>query len=89
MFYGKAIDWTNVKEELGDLYWYIAMLLHIMAEMEKTTPGAIEDQVREANIRKLSARYSEGKFNSTEAINRNLQAERQVLEESTQQPKAE
>ena len=25
-FYGKPVDWVNVREEIGDVLWYLALL---------------------------------------------------------------
>jgi NTP pyrophosphatase (non-canonical NTP hydrolase) len=71
VFYGRALDKVNLEEELGDLFWYMA----IMAD----TLGISFEQVMEKNIRKLKSRYGE-KFTEERAITRNLQTERQILE---------
>lgn len=72
IYYGKELDRTNIKEELGDLMWYMAILLR---ELDLN----FED-VLEVNINKLKARYGE-KFNSENALNRNLDIERAILEQ--------
>jgi NTP pyrophosphatase (non-canonical NTP hydrolase) len=69
--YGKPIDMTNLKEELGDLMWYIARLC-------KSFNFTLEE-VMELNINKLKARYGD-KFTEEAALNRNLVKERDVLE---------
>lgn len=70
--YGKPIDWINVQEEIGDLMWYIANFCNINNfDLEK---------IIENNIKKLRSRYPE-KFTEYDAINRNLEQERKVLEE--------
>lgn len=69
--YGKKIDWTNVKEEIGDLMWYIA-------EFCNTNGFDLED-ILATNIAKLKARYPE-KFTAENAINRDTDTERQILE---------
>lgn len=71
IFYGKDLDVTNVKEEVGDLFWYIAILcdnLNISFE-----------EIWETNIEKLAARYPD-KFTEKDALNRNLNKERKILE---------
>jgi NTP pyrophosphatase (non-canonical NTP hydrolase) len=69
--YGKPVDWVNVEEELGDLMWYIANFCNI---------NDIDlEQVMQINIDKLRARYPE-KFTQENALNRNLEAERKILE---------
>ena len=48
-FYGRELDVRNIKEELGDLMWY---LYQILEELDYTP-----SQCREDNIAKLSKRY--------------------------------
>lgn len=69
--YGKPIDWVNVKEEIGDLMWYVAnfCVMH----------GFDLEEIFQITIDKLKIRYPE-KFTSESAINRNLDKERKVLE---------
>jgi NTP pyrophosphatase (non-canonical NTP hydrolase) len=65
-------DETNMREELGDLLWYIAVGCKALnVDMSK---------VAERNIEKLAARYPE-KFTSEKALNRNHDAERAILEQ--------
>lgn len=71
MFYGKPLDKVNLREEIGDLMWYIA----IACEALGTT---IEEECQ-VNINKLRARYPD-KFTSNDAINRDLEKERAILE---------
>lgn len=71
ILYGKDIDEPNLKEELGDLEWYIALAIDEL----KTTFGI----VFETNIEKLRARYP-NKFTEHHALNRNLDKERKILE---------
>jgi NTP pyrophosphatase (non-canonical NTP hydrolase) len=71
IFYGKPIDKVNLGEELGDLFWYIAIACDEL--------GISFEQVWENNIAKLKARYGE-KFSEAAALNRNLPVERKVLE---------
>lgn len=71
MMAGEKVDEVNLKEELGDLMWYIA----------RTARGlnvSLED-VMMTNIKKLAKRYP-GKFSSESALNRDLAAERKILE---------
>lgn len=65
------LDMVNVAEETGDSDWYKAII--------HDETGITEDTVREKVIAKLKARYGE-KFSSEAAINRDLAAERKVLE---------
>lgn len=69
--YGKDIDWVNVKEEIGDLMWYIS-------EFANEYNFDLEE-ILATNIAKLQKRFPE-KFTSEYAINRNLDAEREILE---------
>ena len=70
-FDGLELDSVNISEELGDCFWYLA----IGSDALKTGFPAIMEQ----NIEKLRARYPE-KFDSQKAINRDLAAERSILE---------
>jgi NTP pyrophosphatase (non-canonical NTP hydrolase) len=72
VFYGADPDKVNLKEELGDLFWYIAVLCDAL--------GISFEEVWETNIAKLKSRYGE-KFNEDGALNRDLQKERGILEE--------
>lgn len=69
--YGKQVDWVNVEEEIGDLMWYVANFCRIN--------GLDFEDILERNINKLRVRYPE-KFTHQAANNRNLSAERKVLE---------
>lgn len=71
LFYGKPLDVTNLKEELGDLLWYMAIAMDELG----TDFDAEQDRV----IRKLKARYP-SKFDNALAENRDLVAERKILE---------
>lgn len=66
-----SIDKVNIKEELGDVLWYVAVLC-------KTHGFSFED-IMETNIAKLKARFPE-RFNEHDANNRDLNNERKVLE---------
>ena len=71
IFYGKPLDEVNLKEELGDLLWYVALAMRVLdtdfdTEMAK-------------NIAKLQARFP-SKFTEEDAEVRDLDAERAILE---------
>jgi len=70
--YEKKIDYVNLKEELGDILWYVANFCNV----NKWTM----EEVMETNINKLKVRFPE-KFTQENAINRNLEEERKVLEQ--------
>lgn len=67
---GTAVDKVNLKEEIGDLAWYIFLLIDAV-------DGDWND-ILTRNIEKLRTRYPE-KFTSHHAINRDLSAEREAL----------
>lgn len=69
--YGKELDVVNVEEEIGDLLWYIANFTDMM-EFDLS-------DIMEKNIAKLQARFP-NKFEADRAINRDLNNERQILE---------
>lgn len=71
-FYGKELDYVNLKEEAGDLLWYVAILIDEL--------GTTFEEVMDINIDKLKARYPE-KFTNERALNRDLDTERGILEQ--------
>ena len=72
IFYGKDLDTVNLSEEMGDLFWYCALIADEL--------GVDFSQVMETNIAKLKARYGE-KFSEDKAQKRDLGVERQILEQ--------
>lgn len=72
IFYGKPLDKVNLREELGDILWYVALALRTLDTDFET--------VMERNIEKLKARYPQN-FTEEHAISRDLEAERKILEE--------
>ena len=68
---GNAIDRVNIKEEIGDAKWYMA----ILAKVARFVWGDDE----RVNIAKLRARFPD-KFTEYDAVNRNLDNERAILE---------
>ena len=73
----QKVDLVNVREENGDLNWYQAIFYDAMREMGYE--GTWDDDL-EKNIAKLRARYPD-KFDSDRAMNRDLDLERQILED--------
>jgi len=73
MYYGRELDLTNVKEEAGDILWYLAILFDTVG----TDFGTEMQRV----INKLKTRFPE-KFEDDLAHNRDLEAERKVLEDT-------
>ena len=70
-FYGRDVDYVNVREEAGDLLWYLAILFD---ELDTTF-----EKEMERVINKLKTRFPE-KFNIGQAHSRDLEGERKVLE---------
>lgn len=68
----EGIDKTNLLEELGDVMWYIALIAE--------DHGWSFEDIMETNMAKLKKRFPE-KFTEEAAINRNVEAEREVLEQ--------
>lgn len=71
LLYGKELDLVNLDEEIGDLLWYIAIYI-------ESRQGSFES-IMQINIEKLRARYP-NKFTEYDALNRNLDNERNILE---------
>lgn len=71
IFYGKPLDFTNLLEECSDTYWYTGVIIDVL----RTTIN----EVMTMNIEKLKLRYPE-KFSEHHAEHRNLEAERELLE---------
>jgi NTP pyrophosphatase (non-canonical NTP hydrolase) len=73
VFYGKEVDNTNLKEELGDLLWYLTIALD--------TLESSYEEVMQMNLEKLRKRYGV-KFSEEKAVNRDIAGEREVLEQN-------
>ena len=72
IIYDRALDEINIMEESGDISWYQALIL-----------SAVKKGMQEAldkNIAKLKQRFGD-KFDYDAVINRDLAAERRILEE--------
>ena len=63
VYYGKELDKVNLFEEVGDLFWYLALLADEL--------GFSFDDVMEKNLEKLNARYRD-EFDPEKALNRDL-----------------
>lgn len=70
-FYGKELDITNIKEEAGDMLWYLALLFDAIGTDFETEQARV--------IAKLKARFPD-KFTEEKAENRDLVTERAILE---------
>jgi hypothetical protein len=75
MFGGEDFDRTNAVEELGDLEWYMAVMRNRL--------GISQEKVQRINIAKLRARYPD-KFQSGDALERDHEHERSVLESASE-----
>jgi NTP pyrophosphatase (non-canonical NTP hydrolase) len=71
LFYGKPLDLVNISEEIGDLFWYVALALDYI--------GLDFETVMAQNNAKLKARFPD-KFTEEAATNRDLRKEREILE---------
>lgn len=70
IIYGKPLDIANLKEELGDMFWFLNIACDEL--------GFTFEDLQELNIKKLKARYGD-KFSSDKAINRDLEKEKEIL----------
>lgn len=71
VFYGKPLDKVNLAEELGDVFWYMAIMSDAL--------GVSFADIMAKNIAKLKTRYG-SKFTENAALNRDIPAERKILE---------
>ena len=71
VFYGTKLDVVNLKEELGDMMWYMAIACDVL--------GTSFEKEQERVVNKLKTRYPD-KFTKDKASTRDLDAEREVLE---------
>lgn len=69
--YGKPIDWNNVREEIGDIFWYLTLLI--------VACGFNLWEVIKVNRKKIETRYPDKCFKKDKALNRNLEAESVAL----------
>lgn len=72
IFYGKPLDKVNLVEEIGDILWYSAIVLDACQSSF--------DDAMDKNIAKLRRRYPQGIFSASNAINRDVEAERVAME---------
>lgn len=70
LHYGQGLDVERVKDELGDVMWYVALVANCL-ELSL-------DEIMEANIRKLSVRYPE-RYTDLCALNRDRAAEAKAI----------
>ena len=70
IFYGKELDKVNLFEEVGDLFWYLAIIADVV--------GFSFEDAMEKNLAKLRARYGD-EFDPEKALNRDLEKELEAL----------
>lgn len=70
-FAGRKLDRAHLIEELGDVMWYMNLMVDAI--------GTTWERVMEANINKLETRFPDKKFNADHAINRDLDAEKAAM----------
>ncbi len=73
MFQGRPIDVTNIKEECGDLWFYMTELMAAI--------GTNIFDIMKMNVAKLKQRYPDG-FNIQKSVDRDTDQEREILEEN-------
>jgi NTP pyrophosphatase (non-canonical NTP hydrolase) len=71
IFGDEALDTVNIGEEVGDLFWYAAIL--------SDEHGFAFEKIMGTNIAKLQRRFPD-KFDAARAIDRDTQAERVILD---------
>lgn len=71
IYYGQPLDKTNLIEEMGDIFYYLAMMSRVL--------NVSFEEIMAINIEKLKARYGD-KFTEDKALNRDLDKERKILE---------
>ena len=81
VYYKQTIDILNLKEELGDLMWYGALLVDEISSIENKSHTEVLEDIFQQNKRKLHTRYPD-KYTDKLARERNLEAERRAMEET-------
>ena len=71
-FYGKEMDRAKIIGEVGDIQWYLTVLLDTM--------DVSMEEVLEKNIAKLQNRYGGQSFASYATMNRDEQQEQKIME---------
>ncbi len=70
-FNDRRFDLDHVVEELGDIMWYINLMIQGL--------GLTWSTVLEKNIAKLEARYPDLRYDSEKSLNRNVAAEKAAM----------
>jgi|DEB0MinimDraft_6_1074348.scaffolds.fasta_scaffold55822_3 NTP pyrophosphatase (non-canonical NTP hydrolase) len=72
VYYGKPLDKTHLKEEIGDVLYYLAIAIDALDSDFQT--------LKDANIAKLKTRYPDG-FEKNKALKRDVEAEYRAMED--------
>jgi NTP pyrophosphatase (non-canonical NTP hydrolase) len=75
VYYEKPVDIDNLKEEIGDAFWYLSIFTRLL--------DLDPHEIMEENIAKLKQRYPE-KFTTEDAINRDYDKEKLAVQKSKQ-----
>ena len=79
IYYNAPEDRVNLKEEMGDVWWYFSLLIDELSKLEEKTPDEIFAQIMSMNKAKLKRRYPE-EYSDLLAQDRKLAQERAALE---------
>lgn len=74
IFYGEPIDYNNLREEIGDILWYMGIMID--------TTGQSFLQIMGDNLEKLKKRFPDG-FTDKKAQNRDIKHELSHFEHDT------
>jgi NTP pyrophosphatase (non-canonical NTP hydrolase) len=74
LYYGTDLDKVNLKEEVGDLMYYVQLMCQ--------AGGFTLEEALDSNEAKLNERFGD-KFSEDAAVNRDTDAEREILEGNT------
>lgn len=69
---GAVLDTVNMKEEVGDILWYLAIICRAC--------GFDFEDCMKANIDKLNKKRYKNGFTTDDALNRDLDGEREILQ---------
>ena len=72
IYYNKPLDKVNLKEELGDLLWYVALAMRSL--------NISFEEIMNGNIKKLEIRYPNG-VSDFRALNSIIKDEREFLDD--------
>lgn len=62
IIYGKDLDFKNLKEELGDIEYYLSDIRRLL--------NVTREEILDGNVAKLKERYPSGQYSNEQAINR-------------------